>query len=345
MSTSRGRIWTGVIRVAPYDRDHTVAIRAAISVGVPLLVLWSIGRLDLSIYASFGAFAALYGRTDAIGDRIRMQVAAGTVMVAAMLIGTAVSVSGLPALGAVAVVAAVASTATLLAYATQWHPPGALFVVFSTGATASIPADASRIGSVLVVGLAAVVFSVVVTLVYETVSARAIPRLPRTKNRIAVGAVAAEMAVTVAVATLLAGIAGYLLLDSHWYWAMVGAVAAVSGPHVRARVIRGLQRLIGTVLGVLVAAGILALDLPPLAVILVAVVLQAGAELFVGRNYAIAMILITPLALLMVQLAAPTTPAVLLSDRLWETLIGIVAGTAVAVASALVRGGIRRQPS
>lgn len=123
---------------------------------------------------------------------------------------------------------------------------------------------------------------------------------------------------------------------------MVGAVAAVSGPHVKARVIRGLQRLIGTLLGVLVAAGILALGMPPLAVILIAVALQAGAELFVGRNYAIAMVFITPLALLMVQLAAPTTVGVLLTDRLWETVVGIVAGTAVAVGSALIRGRRRR---
>ncbi|MEV8024840.1 FUSC family protein [Microbacterium sp. NPDC080220] len=341
MSTSRGRIWTGVIRVAPYDRDHTVAIRAAISVGVPLIVLWSIGRLDLSIYASFGAFASLYGRTDRIGDRVRMQVAAGAVVVAAMLIGTALSVADVPAPFAIVVVAVVASMATLLAYATQWHPPGALFIVFAAGATASIPAEGARFGHVLVVGLAAVVFSLTVTLVSETVTGRRIPRLTRTKNRMPVGAVAAEMALTVAVATVLAGAAGLLLFHAHWYWAMVGAVAAVSGPHVKARVIRGLQRLIGTLLGVLVAAGILALGMPPLAVILIAVALQAGAELFVGRNYAIAMVFITPLALLMVQLAAPTTVGVLLTDRLWETVVGIVAGTAVAVGSALIRG--RRQ--
>ncbi|MCO7204089.1 FUSC family protein [Microbacterium sp. CnD16-F] len=342
MSTSRGRIWTGVIRVAPYDRDHTVAIRAAISVGVPLIVLWSIGRLDLSIYASFGAFASLYGRTDRIGDRVRMQVAAGAVVVAAMLIGTALSVADVPAPFAIVVVAAVASMATLLAYATQWHPPGALFIVFAAGATASIPAEGARFGHVLVVGLAAVVFSLTVTLVSETVTGRRIPRLARTKNRMPVGAVAAEMALTVAVATVLAGAAGLLLFHAHWYWAMVGAVAAVSGPHVKARVIRGLQRLIGTLLGVLVAAGILALGMPPLAVILIAVALQAGAELFVGRNYAIAMVLITPLALLMVQLAAPTTAAVLLTDRVWETVVGIAAGTAVAVGSALIRGRRRR---
>jgi len=337
VSASRGRIWTGVIRVAPYDRDHTVAIRAAISVGVPLLFLWTMGRLDLSIYASFGAFASLYGRTDRIGDRVRMQAAAGAVLLTAMLIGTATSVAGLAAPWAIVVVSAVASLVTLLAYSAQWHPPGALFIVFAAGATASVPADVTRLMDVLAVGLAAVVFSIVITFVYEAVSARSIPRLTRTKNRIAVGAVAAEMAITVAVATLLGGIAGLLLLDSHWYWAMVGAVAAVSGPHVKARIIRGLQRLIGTGLGVVVAAAILALGVPPLGAILIAVALQAAAELFVGRNYAIAMVFITPLALLMVQLAAPTTAGVLLSDRLGETLVGIVAGTAVAVVSALVR--------
>ncbi|SCY60170.1 Fusaric acid resistance protein-like [Microbacterium sp. LKL04] len=337
MSASRGRIWTGVIRVAPYDRDHTVAIRAAISVGVPLLFLWTMGRLDLSIYASFGAFASLYGRTDRIGDRVRMQAAAGAVLLTAMLIGTATSVAGLAAPWAIVVVSAVASLVTLLAYSAQWHPPGALFIVFAAGATASVPADVTRLMDVLAVGLAAVIFSIIITFVYEAVSARSIPRLTRTKNRIAVGAVAAEMAITVAVATLLGGIAGLLLLDSHWYWAMVGAVAAVSGPHVKARIIRGLQRLIGTGLGVVVAAAILALGVPPLGVILIAVALQAAAELFVGRNYAIAMVFITPLALLMVQLAAPTTAGVLLSDRLGETLVGIVAGTAVAVVSALVR--------
>ncbi|CAL4858368.1 FUSC family protein [Microbacterium sp. MM2322] len=337
MSASRGRIWTGVIRVAPYDRDHTVAVRAAISVGVPLLVLWAMGRLDLSIYASFGAFASLYGRTDRIGDRIRMQASAGAVLVTAMLIGTATSVADLAAPWAIVVVSAGASIVTLLAYSAQWHPPGALFIVFATGATASVPADTTRLIDVLAVGLAAVVFSILITLAYEAVSARSLPDLSRGKERIPVGSVAAEMSLTVAIGTLLAGMLGLVLFDAHWYWAMVGAVAAVSGPHVKARVIRGVQRFVGTVIGVLLAAAILALDLPPLAVILIAIALQAVAELFVGRNYGIAMVFITPLALLMVQLAAPTTATVLLTDRLGETVVGVATGTVVAVVSAFAR--------
>ena len=37
------------------------AARAATIMAVALLTLWSIGRLDLALYASFGAFASVHG--------------------------------------------------------------------------------------------------------------------------------------------------------------------------------------------------------------------------------------------------------------------------------------------
>jgi uncharacterized membrane protein YccC len=330
-------VWTGVVRVGPGAGDHRVAIRAAIAVGVPLVVLWVIGRLDLSIYASFGAFAALYGRADAFGDRLRMQLSAGAVLLACMLVGTAMSVAAVAPLAAVAVVALLAAGITLLAYAMRWHPPGALFAVFAAGATATIPASLATVPLVVAVGGASTVFALVVTAVAGLVGARGRPAPSPRRSLQPVGALAGEMAVTVGVAAALAGVLGALLIGSHWYWAMVGAVAATGGAHMNARVIRGLQRLLGTLLGVLVAAGILALHLPPLAIIAVAVVLQAAAELFIGRNYGIAMVFVTPLALVMVALAAPSPVDLLLRDRVLETIIGVAAGTLVAVTSAALR--------
>ena len=339
MAESRGRVWTGVIRVGPHRGDHRVALRAVLSVGVPLLVLLALGRLDLSVYASFGAFAALYGRADLPRARVRMQAVAGTVLVSCMLIGTALSTLATPAIASVAVVAILAAVVTLFAYRTQWHPPGALFAVFAAGATASFPATGATFLTVLVVGGASVLWSLLVTCVF-VVARRGSWRRP-TRTRPPIGSVAWEMTATVGVAALLAGVAGALLIGTHWYWAMVGAVAAVGGAHVTARLIRGVQRLVGTLLGVLIAAGLLALDLPPWIVLLVAVALQAGAELFVGRNYGIAMLFITPLALLMVSLASPVAPEMLLRDRVIETVIGVAVGTLVAIVSA----GLRRRPA
>lgn len=335
MAESRGRVWTGVIRVGPHRGDHRVAVRAVLSVGVPLLVLLLIGRLDLSVYASFGAFAALYGRTDAPRTRVRMQATAGAILVAAMLVGTAVSALALPALASVVVVAVIAALVTLFAYRAQWHPPGALFTVFAAGATASFPATGTTFLTVLLVGGASVAWSLVVTIAFVLIRRGSWAR-PR-RARPPIGSVAWEMTATVGTAALLAGVIGVLLVETHWYWAMVGAVAAVGGAHVTARLIRGVQRLVGTLLGVLIAAGLLALHLPPWLVIVVAVVLQAGAELFVGRNYGIAMLFITPLALLMVSLASPVAPEMLLRDRVIETLIGVAVGTVVAIVSAALR--------
>ncbi|MDZ5145530.1 FUSC family protein [Microbacterium testaceum] len=339
MAESRGRVWTGVIRVGPHRGDHRVALRAVLSVGIPLLLLLALGRLDLSVYASFGAFAALYGRTDLPRTRVRMQAVAGTVLVSCMLVGTALSALATPALASVAVVALVAATVTLFAYRAQWHPPGALFAVFAAGATASFPATGATFLTVLVVGGASVLWSLLVTCVF-VVARRGSWRRP-TRTRPPIGSVVWEMTATVGVAALLAGVAGALLIGTHWYWAMVGAVAAVGGAHVTARLIRGVQRLVGTLLGVLIAAGLLALDLPSWIVLLVAVALQAGAELFVGRNYGIAMLFITPLALLMVSLASPVAPEMLLRDRVIETVIGVAVGTLVAIVSA----GLRRRPA
>ncbi|MFS6531316.1 FUSC family protein [Microbacterium aurugineum] len=335
MAESRGRVWTGVLRVEPHRGDHRVALRAAISVAAPLLVLWMLGRLDLSIYASFGAFAALYGRHDVFRDRIRMQASAGGIILASMLVGTALSVLAVAAPVSILVVAVIASAVTLLAYTMRWHPPGPLFPVFAVGACATIPATIASFGDVLLVGGPSVLFGLSITALIGVFTRRTGDVPPKTLQP--VGPIAREMALSVGVAIIGAGFAGLLIMDSHWYWAAVGAVAAVSGPQLNARVIRGIQRLLGTLLGVLVAAGILVFDLPPLAVIALVVLLQAAAELFVGRNYGIAMVFITPLALLMVHLAAPTPVDVLLQDRAIETIIGVTVGTLVAVASAALR--------
>jgi hypothetical protein len=333
-------MWSGLVRVGPRSGDHRVALRAAISVAVPLLVLWSIGRLDLSVYASFGAFAALYGRHDAYPDRIRMQLAAGAIQIAAMLIGTGVAAAGAPDIVRVVAVAVVAAGVTLVAYAWRWHPPGGLFAVFAAGTCAALPATVGTLGDVLLVGVPSAALAVALTVVIAAARG-GLHRIP-VRRPVPVGAVAWEMAVTVGIGTLLAGAVGVLLVGTHWYWAMVGAVAALGGAHVTARLVRGVQRLGGTVLGVLIAAGLLALPLPALATIAVAVLLQAGAELFVGRNYGIAMIFITPLALLMVELAVPADPTLLLRDRLIDTVIGVAIGTLVAIVSAALR---RRRPA
>jgi uncharacterized membrane protein YccC len=107
---------------------------------------------------------------------------------------------------------------------------------------------------------------------------------------------------------------------------MVSAVVPLMGVDITQQVVRGVHRVVGTLVGLVLAGGLLAVDLPVLALIAVVVALQAGAELWVGRNYAIALVFVTPLALLMVHLVAPVPPSVLIVDRGVETVIGVAVG-------------------
>src|SRR5690625_7324727 len=118
---------------------------------------------------------------------------------------------------------------------------------------------------------------------------------------------------------------------------MVAASVVLAGKATTVRLTRSLQRFVGTSIGVLIAAGLLWLDLPMLALIIVVVIFQGAAELLIGRNYGLAMLVVTPLALLMISLASPTPPEVLVVDRVFEAFIGCLGGTIIELGGAIVR--------
>ena len=103
--------------------------------------------------------------------------------------------------------------------------------------------------------------------------------------------------------------------------------------------VRAGHRILGTLLGLVTGAVLLSLGLGPVGAVLVVVVLQVLTELVVGRNYGLAMLFITPMALLMGQLSAPRPAGSLLLDRGVETVVG----GAVAVAVILLEESLRRR--
>ena len=216
-----------MVHVGPYGGELPVALRAAASVAVPMLVLWATGHLEWSLYATFGAFTSLFGRTAPVRPRLVSQVQAGGVLVASVLVGTLLAVLGsaVPGTGwlVVPVAALWATGVAILSHRLRWHPPGPLFPVFALGACSSVPAGPEQ--------------------------------LP---------------------------------------------VALAAAP-------------------------------PPLVVIAVAALLQAGAELYVGRNYALAMLFITPLALSMTHLAHPVPVSGLVSDRALDTVVGVAVAVVITL--------------
>jgi hypothetical protein len=323
-----------MVAFGPHGSAHTVAVRAGISMAVPLVTLWLTGHLELSLYATFGAFTSLYGRSHSHLTRFRMQVLAAGTMVCAVVVGTAVGVLDAREWVVVPVVAVAAALATVLSNAVELHPPGALFVTFAIAACASVPSSPATIGLALAVASASAAVSLAVgALGAVRPSARLRPRSSFSvsfRDALAKPDEASTIARLVT-AILIAGFVPTIAGLGHPYWAIVAVVAALSGPDATARLVRAGHRILGTVAGVGLAALLFAAELPSGGTIAVVVALQVAAELFVGRNYGLTMVFVTPLALCMVQLAHTVDGGALITDRLVETVFGAAVGIALTL--------------
>ncbi len=307
-----------------------MALRAGICVLVPLLVLWAADRSEWSIYATFGAFTSLYGRERVHLARVQLQGRLAVYLTVAIGIGTLVGTSSHRSWLAVPVTASVAALGSLASDAEQWHPPGPLFLVFGLAACASVPSTPADVPIALAVAGASAGFAVLVGNVGAFWRGARDPDAPRTvRYRPSYVASARWHVLPSSLGVFFAGAIATAAGVGHPYWAMVSAVVPLVARDLSHQVVRGLHRVIGTGLGLVLAAALLALDLPALAIVVLVGVLQVLAELLVGRNYALALVAVTPLALLMVHLAAPTPARTLVLDRGVETVIGVAVGLAV----------------
>ncbi|TCN42260.1 fusaric acid resistance family protein [Rhodococcus sp. SMB37] len=140
----------------------------------------------------------------------------------------------------------------------------------------------------------------------------------------------------VVVASLVAGWIAAALGMAHPLWATMGAMAALQGANYRQTVQRAIQRLIGNALGAVLAVVLLVLDLGYWPLVVVIVVLQTVTEMVVTRNYALASVFVTAMALMLTGLGTGIGADVALS-RVLDTLVGVVVGVIVA-ALTLQRG-------
>ncbi|MDR7082075.1 putative membrane protein YccC [Arthrobacter ginsengisoli] len=330
--------------MGPANKDHQVAIRCAISVFVPLITLLLLGRLDLAIFASFGAFTGIYGRNQPHAVRFGLQLRAGTLMLVVMLAAALTARAG----AAFALTAAqnlwlqvfattlVAGCCSLIVAWWRLRPAGSLFHIFAFAAIASIP-DQPPLGQGMLVAVLTVAFSLLVGVSSRVLRSRRTPWVLPARRPLSKAEQRAALLesigylVAAGLAGTLATLVGERLGFGHNYWAMVAAVVPLVGHSTRHRVSRGVQRILGTAIGLVLLAGILLLQPSPWQTVLVIAACQFGAEMFIARQYVLAQIFVTPLALISTLLVVPAAPGILLRDRIFETVIGAAVGIAVVL--------------
>lgn len=157
------------------------------------------------------------------------------------------------------------------------------------------------------------------------------------------GSISLQLAVRVGIAVAISGVIAVLISQAltmtHAYWAMAAAVLMLhQGFDWQRTVARGVERTLGTWLGLGVAGAILALHPQGLWLALVIGALQFIIEMYVMRNYTLAVVFITPAALTIASGGQPVDNlGELLLTRGSDTLIGCAVALAVYWATQRLR--------
>ena len=134
-----GRFVRAVTEIRSAPGAAWVAVRVATTMLIVLLGLYAAGRLDLAVYANFGAFAAIYGGTARTTTRWRTQAVVGVILTAPVASGVLVGFSSHRSWLAVPIAAGWAALAAVLSDRGGWRPPGPMFPVFAFVTCAAIP--------------------------------------------------------------------------------------------------------------------------------------------------------------------------------------------------------------
>lgn len=331
------------------------AVRTAVAFAVPAGALVAAGYPQYAMLTAFGAFAVMYGDGRPVESRAWSVAGAASGLLAATAVGAVVGheLAGRGALGgvAVAVLTVVSMVAVYSINAVRVGPPGALF--FTTSCSGAIAAAGAGLRPMVIVGCAAlgVAGSLLVTGVSVAIDLLRGGRPPvglqpevlrRLRRSWTPQSHAVTTMVRVGIACAVAGSIALALHGLHPYWAILSAVVVLAqGPHRTGGRARAIHRFGGTAVGVVAFAGLYQLGPSGYALIGLVAGLMFVVEMFVGANYGIAVLFITPLALFAGGAGAVSGSAgTLIRDRLLETVIGVL--VAVVCLSVVAPHALRR---
>ncbi|WP_051817815.1 FUSC family protein [Streptomyces sp. NRRL S-1813] len=160
---------------------------------------------------------------------------------------------------------------------------------------------------------------------------RPAPGRPGVLARLAPGSPLLPIGARVAAGGVLAGWASMAVGVGHPYWAVVTA-ASIHQANTTLSWQRALQRTLGNLLGLLLYTALLPLlHAGQLAMIVLALACQLGAEACITRNYWLGSVWVTPMALLLTEFGSRLPARTLIADRWIDTVVGAAVGLACCV--------------
>lgn len=307
------------------------AAQAALTVLLAMVVVRLSPWPHLVGFASLGALAALFGRFAPLSQRKRIVLLSAGLLTVAVLVQSLVSLAGAAPWLMLLALALITGAATWAVSHWVLGAPGAVIVSFAAGAAL---APVSSWAVVADRGWATAAGGAIACLVCWATDWSRSAALPQLQLPAPVAMPMRDALMTAGRITLCAALAALIASAAGWQhpvWAAIGATAVMQGAHLHITMNRALQRMAGTVVGAMLAGLVLSQQPGFWWVVALIVLLQFVTELVIGYNYALGQITVTPMALLMVYLVAPTTGGSMPVERILDTVLGAALGVVFAV--------------
>jgi hypothetical protein len=209
-------------------------------------------------------------------------------------------------------------------------PPGSLFFIMTASIGAYTPVEPLQLP--LLVGLLALgsLLACTIGFTYSVLTLRTLPPKPIPVITVANFDFVVVESIVIGVFVGISLAVAQLLQLSKAYWVPVSCLAVIQGASLRAVWTKQVHRIVGTGVGLLLAWALLLLPLGPWGMALAMMALAFITEVLVVRHYGVAVIFITPLTLLLAELATlgQSAPSEMIQARLIDTLLGCLIGFA-----------------
>lgn len=320
-----------------------IGVQAGMAMGLPIAVFTLVGEQSFGLIASLGAFTALYCTNLRWVDQLKVLPLILLGLITASFFGVLFAFNVWRTLFCLIAVAIIACVMIL---GLDIGSPGPLMFVLVAAVSNHIAAQQDFdfvapgvfIIPILVAAGGLLSYLVVVGMSFlppSILRAQTSYHTHRIAPRIRFDREKRRIATRIVIAVALAGLIASFAHVGRSYWVIIPAMAILQSTFSRRLVfIRTIHRVGGTILGVGLFGLISYWQPSGFGLIAIIMFLQFAIEVVVARNYGLALIFITPVALLISSVGQQSTTSHLIQGRIADTLLGAV------IALLIIGGGI-----
>lgn len=315
-----------ILEIKPSNRPWHLPVIAGVTIGIPIVFGYFMDSIEEGKLASLAALVILYIQSNHLIQRMKTLIICSFLIILSFTVGVVFSFNAYFAPLALGLFAAFIHY-TLNKFK-MTKPPGNFFFIMVASMAICLPFDLKeipiRVGYVSIGAMLALILGFIYSLFVLKINHQKKDIVRQTKTDYIIVTESLIIGLFVAISLFVPRL---LKLDNP-YWVPITCMAVMQGLSAKHIWIRGIQRVLGTVIGLLFVWLILQMNPSVLTVCLTIVVAQIIIEFLIVRNYLLAVIVITILTVFLAEAShiASIDPNQLLSARLVDIFIGSIIG-------------------